>query len=75
MADAKPPSKPYARLESWIWILIYGGMFAVILGLVAGRVNEPLGWAMAVPGVVLAVTGVVLIYVRSRLGAGKNSGQ
>jgi hypothetical protein len=51
---AKPP-KPHARLEKWIWILIYG--------------TEPaLGWSMAVPGAVVALVGVVLIYVRSRLG-------
>ena len=61
------PAKPHARLERWIWILIYGGLFLLILGIATGRVDEVLGWSVAVPGVVLAAVGVVLIYVRSRL--------
>lgn len=63
---AKPP-KPHARLEKWIWILIYGGLFAVILGIATGRTDAALGWAIAVPGGVVALVGFVLIYVRSRL--------
>jgi VIT1/CCC1 family predicted Fe2+/Mn2+ transporter len=59
--------KPHATLEKWIWILIYGGLFLLILGIATGRADEVLGWFMAVPGVTLAVVGVVLIYVRSRL--------
>jgi VIT1/CCC1 family predicted Fe2+/Mn2+ transporter len=62
-----PPPKPHARLEKWIWVLIYGGLFLLILGIATGRVNEALGWSMAMPGVALAIVGVVLIYVRSRL--------
>ncbi|KWT82876.1 MULTISPECIES: hypothetical protein [unclassified Variovorax] len=59
--------KPHATLEKWIWILIYGGLFLLILGIATGRTNEVLGWSVAMPGVVMAVVGVVLIYVRSRL--------
>jgi len=61
------PTKPHAKLEKWIWILIYGGLFLLILGIATGRTNEVLGWSMGTPGLLLAVTGVVLIYVRSRL--------
>lgn len=61
------PSKPHARLEAWIWVLIYGGLFALILGIATGRRDEVLGWALAIPGVVVATVGFVLIYVRSRL--------
>ena len=63
---AKPP-KPHARLEKWIWILIYGGLFVMILGIATGRTDAALGWAIAVPGAVVAAVGFVLIYVRSRL--------
>ena len=59
--------KPHARLEKWIWTLIYGGLFLLILGIATGRASEALGWSLATPGVLLAVAGVVLIYVRSRL--------
>jgi len=64
MADAP---KPHAKLDAWIWVLIYGGLFALILGIATGRSDEVLGWALAVPGVVVATVGFVLIYVRSRL--------
>ncbi|MCR6475819.1 hypothetical protein NU688_06605 [Variovorax sp. ZS18.2.2] len=74
MANAAPntptpvkPPKPHARLEKWIWILIYGGLFLVILGIATGRTDAVLGWSMATPGGVLALVGFVLIYVRSRL--------
>ncbi|HYP86043.1 hypothetical protein [Variovorax sp.] len=64
MAQGK---RPHAALETWIWVLIYGGLFALILGLATGRASPALGWALAIPGVLLATVGVVLIYVRSRL--------
>jgi len=59
--------KPHATLETWIWVLIYGGLFAIVLGIATGRANGALGWSMAVPGAALTAVGIVLIYVRSRL--------
>ena len=59
-------SKPHSTLEKWIWILIFGGFFMVIFGIATGRADEAFGWSFAVPGALLAVVGVVLIYVRSR---------
>lgn len=66
-------TQSHATLEKWIWILIYGGLFLLILGIATGRTEEGLGWSMAVPGVVIALVGVVLIYVRSRLKDSKQS--
>ncbi len=60
-------AKPHATLEKWIWILIYGGLFLLILGIATGRTDAALGWSMAVPGVLVAIVGAVLVYVRSRL--------
>jgi hypothetical protein len=59
-----------ARALAWlgrlIWILIYGGLFSLVLGL-ATRVREAvIGWTLIVAGAVIAATGVVLIWVRSR---------
>ena len=65
--------KPHARLEKWIWILIYAGLFAIILGIATGRTEEALGWTLALPGALLVGVGVVLIYVRSRLDGKKES--
>jgi hypothetical protein len=61
------PPKPHATLERWIWILIYGGLFALILGIATARTDAGLGWSLAVPGGAAAAAGAVLIYVRSRL--------
>jgi hypothetical protein len=66
VAAAKAP-KPHATLEKWIWILIYAGLFTMVLGIATGRTDAPLGWSIALPGVAVAIVGVVLIYVRSRL--------
>ena len=65
--------KPHALLEKWIWILIYAGLFAIILGIATGRTEEALGWTLALPGALLVGVGVVLIYVRSRLDGKKES--
>ena len=65
-ASTPKPPKPHA-LEKWIWILIYGGLFLVILGISTGRTEPALGWSMVVPGTLVALVGFVLIYVRSRL--------
>jgi len=59
--------KPHATIEKWIWILIYAGLFAFVLGLATARNDTALGWIIAVPGVIVTAVGVVLIYVRSRL--------
>ncbi|MBS0343538.1 MAG: hypothetical protein JSS56_23790 [Proteobacteria bacterium] len=64
-------AKPYAKLEGWIWVLIYGGLLLVVLGIVTGRESAALGWSLAVPGAVVAAVGAVLVYVRSRLGKPK----
>ncbi|WP_343051657.1 hypothetical protein [Pseudaquabacterium terrae] len=48
-------------------MLIYGGLFARVLGIATGRSEPAIGWAIAVPGAGLAAVDFVLIYVRSRL--------
>ncbi|HNW01095.1 MAG TPA: hypothetical protein PKH04_03405 [Burkholderiaceae bacterium] len=55
------------RLERLIWTLIYGGLMAVILGVFMERGGAESGSTVSIAGVVVAVVGVVLIYVRSRL--------
>ena len=55
------------RIETWIWVLIYGGLLVCGLGVALSRGGLAYGWAVSVIGIVLAVAGVVLIYVRSRM--------
>lgn len=55
------------RLHKLIWVLIYGGLLALVLGIATARTDDALGWTLIVGGGVLAAVGVVLILVRARL--------
>jgi len=59
-----------ARLETLIWVLIYGGLLMLVVGLYMGRGAEGAGSEMIVIGALLAAVGAVLVYVRSRLHEG-----
>lgn len=61
------PSKTIARLQQLIWVLIYGGLLTLVLGLSVQRTEDALGWSLVVGGGIVAAIGFVLIYVRSRL--------
>ena len=56
-----------ATIDSWIWKLIYGGLFLVGLGIAVERQGQPLGWALVAGGAAGAAAGVVLIFVRARM--------
>lgn len=60
-------SKFVARLEAAIWILIYGGLLALILGLWVAPMDDDTGWSLMAGGGLAAAVGLVLIYVRSRI--------
>ena len=56
-----------ATVETWAWILIYGGLLLMCLGLFVGRSDDALGWMLGVSGAMLVAAGVLLIYLRSRM--------
>ncbi|WP_395700042.1 hypothetical protein [Aquabacterium sp.] len=56
-----------SKLETWVWVLIYGGLLTVVLGLAVEGKDFPLGWSMVTTGGIAAALGVVLIFVRARL--------
>ena len=56
-----------ARLESLVWVLIYGGLFAIVLGIASHDETAIGGWSLSVLGALATIAGVVLIFVRSRL--------
>ena len=60
-----------ARALAWIerlaWISIYTGLFAVVLGIASHGQSEGAAWSLIAIGTVLTVTGIILIWVRSRL--------
>ena len=64
-------SSPRAILwvERLVWMLVYGGLFTVIIGL-ATRSNDPAtGWSLIAAGGVIAAIGALLVWVRSRMRA------
>ena len=63
-----PVTRLKARLDVLIWVLIFGGMFAIVLGIASRSAAAATGWIMIVVGVSACAVGVVLIWVRSRLG-------
>ena len=62
------PSRAIVWIERLIWILIYAGLFAAVLGAATLSRNAPAGWTLIAVGGVLAACGVMLIWIRSRLG-------
>ena len=57
------------RLQKLIWVLIYGGLLTLVLGIATARNDASTGWVLMVGGGVVAAVGVVLIAVRARLKA------
>jgi hypothetical protein len=56
-----------ATIEKLIWVLIFGGLLVLSLGLFVERQNMAFGWSLVVAGGALAAAGVVLVWVRSRM--------
>jgi hypothetical protein len=57
-----------STVEALVWVLVYGGALLLVLGLFVARSDGALGWLLGLAGAAIAVAGVVLIYLRSRMG-------
>ena len=57
-----------STVEAWVWVLVYGGLLLFCLGLFIDRSDFALGWLFNLVGGSLAVAGVVLIFLRARMG-------
>lgn len=55
-----------AWLDKLVWVLIYGGLLVLGLGLAVLREASPWGLGLVIGGGVGALIGFVLIAVRSR---------
>jgi len=56
-----------STVDTLIWVLVYGGLILLGLGLSVQRTDQVLGYGVAIVGGVVAVVGFALIYVRSRM--------
>lgn len=54
-----------AALQKLIWVLIYGGLLGMVLGLSIQKADDPLGWSIVVGGGLAAAVGAVLLLVRA----------
>ena len=52
-------AKTIAWIDRLVWTLIYGGLFALVLGLAVLSRNAGTGWSLVAVGAVLAIAGVV----------------
>ena len=63
-------------LEKWVWVLIYGGLLVVSLGLFVKRADPSFGWTLVAAGAFITVAGAVLVYLRAgRPADGKAEGE
>ena len=56
-----------AKVGALIWVLIFGGMLMLALGLVVRRADADLGWGIALVSTGAIVLGILLVWVRSRM--------
>jgi hypothetical protein len=57
------------RLHKLIWVLVYGGLLTLVLGLSVQRSDDDLGWSMVAAGFAVALLGFSLVFVRARMKA------
>ena len=55
------------RIGTLIWVLIYGGLFLVGVGVALERSGESYGWTLIGAGMIAIAAGCVLVWVRSRM--------
>lgn len=57
----------HLRVERYTWVCIYGGLLALVLGSFVER-QAANGTVLYVVGSAAVLAGVVMIYLRSRMG-------
>ncbi len=60
-------NKRLARMETLIWVLIYGGLLSVVVSLFMSDDGQDLALALQIVGGIVATAGVALIVIRSRM--------
>lgn len=55
------------RVERLVWILVYGGLLTLVLGMFLQRYDRLLADIFQICGTIVAGVGALLIWVRSRM--------
>ena len=63
---ADTPAVKRETIETWVWVLLYGGLLILSFGIFVRRASSALGVAMMAAGGLAALMGIALIYIRSR---------
>ena len=60
-----------AAIEKWTWVLIFSGLLVLSLSWFVD--DSEVAWAasLAIAGALATIVGVLLIYLRSRMGPAK----
>lgn len=66
-ASGEATNKSIARLQALIWVLIYGGLLSMVLGVAVERTDDATGWPLVLVGGIVAGFGFFLIWVRSKI--------
>ena len=57
-----------ARIDTWVWTLVYGGLLGLVLGLFVLREDDAvLGHGLVWGGGIVAALGVLLLLLRARM--------
>ena len=60
-------ARTIALVELLVWVLIFGGLLTLVLGLATRDASAATSWTLISLGALATAGGVVLIWVRSRL--------
>ena len=56
-----------STIETWVWVLLYGGLLMLCLGVFVARADAVFGGVLAVCGTLATALGALLVYLRSRM--------
>ncbi len=54
-------------MEAWTWVLIFGGLLLLSLGIFVLKAGGGFGWALVACAIAAVLAGVVMIVLRSRM--------
>ena len=56
-----------STVETWVWVLLYGGLLVLSLSVFVARADAAFGWGLGIGGTLATALGALLVYLRSRM--------